>query len=218
MTANNYTEEPLASLRYTDMYMSPAWKTLDPMVRICILLTAERIKPVASFESDDEQLIPILQALALDFLHPNDFPNPFYHIGRASVLGEYQKALSQINPELSEQERYNFLHRVDGMFFGYPACCTERFLQRDELIRLGKEDAPEGYFSHFQYEVATEWKKTETYPDAWNYCLSGFIPCSIHCKEALHLLQSWKAVIDKADPEAAGLLRLQNQQEYIKQK
>ena len=193
-------KESLWESDFHQIYKSEAWRNLDPLDRAQLLMVAEWMKPWTIIEWNQTGFFKILSQLRLEYSYNTDerLLFPVYVVCKSEVLWEYfQKLLQWEHPWY-----WDAYHYINGNLLGYPECCTNEYCNPSINIVKRRLFSPNRFISNFTYESIENW----WYPDEFNYCPPSFTPCSIHCNRARKILESWKMLLIKYDPEAAGVL------------
>lgn len=193
--------ETLWESRFSKIYQSEAWQSLDPLDRAQLLLVAEWKKPWTIIWWDQTNFLAILAQLWLEYSLDESKRNlfPAFIVWNNHDLWEYFKKRLQ----LTRRWYWSAYDYLTGSFLGYPECCTEEYCHPSLNIVKRRLFSPNTFIPNFTYESIENW----WYPDEFNYCPPSFTPCSIHCKEAIKVLKVWKLLLEKYDSTWAQELR-----------
>lgn len=199
-------------LRFAEIYKSPEWKKLSPLVRAELVLVIERVKPgaIISFISPEVTNFPkIIEKTGLE-ARPRTHPSllePTYTVSTPENISTFFQKLI-LAEGTTKGTPAETIHRIYGEFLGYPSCCIDEYAKPSKNLEERKKYPPD--ISNFGYEMIEMREKGEKYPEELDYCPPTFTPCSVHCEKASERLKEWKEVMQKADPEAADALKSHN--------
>lgn len=208
---NTAAEKPSEdiSIKFQEVYDSPEWKSLDPVVRAQLLLVAEGVKPGTIICGDFTHFPKILHKLWLESsLNTEEWRlDPVYMVSRKETLDQFHRWT--ITPP-NDKKLWEYFHRLNGEFLWYPPCCTNEYCHPKKNLAARKKKSPHKFISNIDFELEKEIESTGTYPEELDFCPPSFTPCGINCPCASPLLKKWKSILEIADSDAAERLKIFN--------
>lgn len=203
-----------------EIYKTAYWRAIDPVDRAHILLVAEGVKPMAytSFTNlksisdylSRELKIWITEARGKRRWFPTK--TKLHLPERVYTICGSEKAFKFIQ-ELWGSPSQSHYWDYEGKLLGYPRCC------RKEYIATTYRDKFNGWIIRFfgrrPYTFMIQWVRKvldkKSIPEEFLYLMPSQTPCSIGCRKSLRLLNRWKRLLYKYDPEAAEALKSFNE-------
>jgi len=181
-------------------YSTNEWKKLDKLERGEILLLIEKEKKMAEIDLE----FAGLEIFELFGLKKFNCPKELFHLVNSNDLLQIDQRWQKIIENENDSEWLTFF----GENYNYPKCCANRFVNTiktmediiDRTINAGQTGK---IFKKWQTEIVKHILDKGEHPKEFNYLPNGFVPCSLHCENAIDFLKTREALLEEFDPEAA---------------